>query len=54
MRRKRLVSYANNIGSNVFDVLHRSFTEIRNSNGPRIDPWGMPHLICARLVTSLL
>ena len=40
-----LVSSANNINFNSLEQLGRSFIYIiKNNNGPRIEPWGTPHV----------
>ena len=36
--KKRFVSSANIMGSNISDTLHKSFTYIMKRNGPKIDP----------------
>ena len=38
------------IGSNKFDVFFRSFTYIKNSIGPSIEPCGTPHVIVSSFV----
>ena len=42
---KRFVSLANIIGSKYFVTSWRSLTTIRNNKGPKIEPWGTPHII---------
>ena len=43
--KKRSVSSANIMGSNILDTLHKSFTYIMKRSGPKIDPWGTPQII---------
>jgi hypothetical protein len=43
LRKKRLVSSANNRENKAFDMVERSLTEIRNNKGPKIDSWGTQH-----------
>ena len=42
---KRLESSANIIGENRVEIEPRSFIYRRNRIGPRMEPWGTPHLI---------
>ena len=39
------VSSANNINIKISEHLHRSLIYNMNNRGPRIDPWGTPHVI---------
>ena len=54
MRKKRLVSSANIMGSKIFEALQRSFTYIKNNEGPSIDPWGTLQVIFAKFMFLLL
>ena len=38
------------IGFSIFDVWCKSFIYIRNYKGPKMDPWGTPHVTVAFLV----
>ena len=40
-----VVSSAYNMQNNISDTLQMSLMYIMNNRGPRIDPWGIPHLI---------
>ena len=43
--RNRLVSSANRIKLRILETLQISFIYNKKKSGPRIDPWGTPHLI---------
>ena len=43
--KKRFVSSANIMGSNILDALHKSFTYIMKRSSPKIDPWGTPQIM---------
>ena len=38
------MSFANMIGFSTFEAWCKSFTYNRNNKGPKIDPWGTPHV----------
>ena len=42
------------MGSKIFEALQRSFTYIKNNEGPRIDPCGTPQAIFRKFVFLLL
>ena len=42
--KKTLVSSANNMGNNTSDTLAISLIYNKMSNGPRMEPWGTPHV----------
>ena len=48
--KKRFVSSANMIGFSTFEVWCKSFTYNRNNKGPKMDPWGTPHVTVTFLV----
>ena len=53
--KNRFVSSANIIVFNKLEALGRSFTYIKSSSGPRIDPCGTPHVtFCSLVLVSLL
>ena len=39
---ERVLSSANKVNLKFCEQCGRSFMKMRNSNGPRIDPWGTP------------
>ena len=40
-----MVSSANRMNFNILEEKHKSFTYIKNNNGPKMDPCGTPHVI---------
>jgi len=45
-----LASYANKMKFKILAVLHKSLMYNKNSNGPKMDPWGTPHFMALRIV----
>ena len=43
--RNKFVSFAKRMQFNNFEERYKSLTYIRNSKGPKIDPWGIPQTI---------
>ena len=38
----------------MLEALHRSLTYCKNSRGPKIDPWGTPHVIFKKEVLYIV